>query len=50
MAVDSVGRGDLIACHSDIPTLAQFQANREGTLFGPGLILFREDLHILSGN
>lgn len=39
-----------VPCHSDSPTLAQLQANREGTLFGPGLILFREDLYILSGN
>ena len=40
----------LIPRHSDSPTFAQFQANREGALFGPGLILFREDLYILSGN
>ena len=40
----------LVACHSDIPSLAQFQANREGTLFGPGLIIFREGLCIASGN
>ena len=39
----------LIARH-DIPALAQLQANREGTLFGPGLVLFREDLYIVSGN
>jgi hypothetical protein len=40
----------LIARHSDIPALAQLQTNREGALFGPGLILFCEDLYIVSGN
>ena len=50
MAVDSAGRGDLIGRHSDIPTLPQLKADREGALFGPGLILFREDLYILGGN
>ena len=40
----------LIPRHSDSPTFAQFQANREGALFGPGLILFCEDLYIVSGN
>ena len=34
--------GALIARHSDIPSLAQLQANREGTLFGPGLIILCE--------
>jgi hypothetical protein len=40
----------LVARHSDIPSLAQLQANREGTLFGPCLILFREGLRIGRGN
>jgi hypothetical protein len=40
----------LITCHSDIPFLAQFQTNREGTLFGPRLILLRHSLRIVNGN
>ena len=42
--------GALVACHPDLPSLAQLQANREGTLFGPRLIIFREGLRIVSGN
>jgi hypothetical protein len=50
MAADSAGPGDLVACYLGIPAFAQLEANREGTLFGPGPILFRENLHILRGN
>lgn len=42
--------GALVTCHPDIPSLAQLQANREGALFSPRLILFREGLSIVSGN
>ena len=40
----------LIPRHADTPALAQLQANREGALFGPGLIIFREGLRISSGS